>query len=80
VTCRDFTERLADHLDGALPPRSDRAVRRHAARCGSCRAYLAQYRATVAAVGALAEWDDLELEDDLDVSRLMVSSVAGRVN
>jgi hypothetical protein len=31
-------------------------------------------------VGALAEWDDLELEDDLDVSRLMVSSVAGRVN
>jgi hypothetical protein len=60
VTCREFTERLADHLDDTLPQRSDRAARRHAARCRGCRHYLADYRATVTALRALAEWNDLK--------------------
>jgi anti-sigma factor RsiW len=80
VTCREFTERLADHLDDALPHRSDRAVRRHASRCRACRAYQAQYRATIEAVRTLAEGDDLESEDVLDVPRLLAAAVAGQVH
>jgi hypothetical protein len=80
VTCREFTDRLADHLDEALPHRADRAVRRHAAACGSCRAYLAQYRVTTEAVRALAEWDDLECDEVLDVTRLLAASASGPVH
>jgi anti-sigma factor RsiW len=79
VTCREFTERLAEHLDGALPNRSDRAVRRHADGCRGCQAYLAQYRATRAAVAALVDWDELDSEDTLELSRLAMSTAA-RVN
>jgi anti-sigma factor RsiW len=71
VTCREFTERLADHLDGTLPQRSDRAERRHAARCRSCRHYRAHYRTTVNAVRALAEWDAVETDEVVDFLRLL---------
>ena len=80
VTCREFTDRVADHLDHALPHRSERAVRRHADRCRGCQAYLEEYRATRAAVAELAEWDELESEDALDLSRLLTASVATRLN
>jgi anti-sigma factor RsiW len=80
VTCREFTERLPDHLDDALPHRSDRAVRRHVDRCRACRAYLAQYRATMETVRALAEWDELGSEDILDVARLLSAATAGAVH
>ena len=73
MTCREFTERLADHLDGTLPRRPEQAMRRHAARCRSCREYLAQYRATVTALRTFGEWDDLEAEDTLDVSGLLAA-------
>lgn len=80
MTCREFTERLADHVDGTLSDRAQRAVRRHAARCRGCRTYLDQYRATRAAVGALAEWDELESDDVLDVPGLLQAAEAGRAN
>jgi len=82
VTCREFTERLADHLDGTLPRRSDRAARRHVARCRSCRHYRAHYRATVNAVHALAEWDAVEAESDeaVDLSRLLFALAARSVH
>ena len=80
MTCREFAERLPADLDDALPHRSDRTVRRHAARCRGCQAYQAQYRATIEAVRSLAEWDDLESEDLLDVPRLLAAAVAGPVH
>ena len=76
VTCREFTDRLLDHLEGALPHRADRAVRRHASRCRCCRTYLAQYRATLQAVRTLAEWETLESDEELDLSRLRAATAA----
>ena len=55
-------------------------MRRHADRCRGCQAYLEEYRATRAAVAELAEWDELESEDALDLSRLLTASVATRLN
>ena len=79
MTCREFTERLPDHLDDALPQGLKRGLRRHVARCRSCRAYLAQYRATVETVRTLAEWDELESEETIDVSQLLSASMAAPV-
>ena len=80
MTCREFTERLGDHLDHGLPRRLERAMHRHTARCRACRDYLVQYRATVNAVGTLAEWDELEPDDVLDVSRLLSVAASGSIH
>ena len=78
MTCREFCEHLPDHLDGTLPGRQERAVRRHAAHCRPCAAYATQYRATVDAIRAFTEWDDLDAEEELDLTVLTAgSSTAG---
>ena len=80
MTCREFTERLAAHLDHTLPRRADLAGRRHLARCRACRDYLSHYCATVNAVRALGEWDDLESDGVLDVSRLLSAAATGPIH
>jgi anti-sigma factor RsiW len=50
VTCREATGFLMDYLNGDLPADVQADFERHLDRCANCRAFLAQYRATVAAV------------------------------
>jgi anti-sigma factor RsiW len=49
VTCREFADFIVDYLSGGMVTDVQAAFDRHLSRCPSCRAYLAQYRATVAA-------------------------------
>ena len=49
MTCRDFADFILDYLSGGMVADVQAAFERHLSRCPSCRAYLAQYRATVAA-------------------------------
>jgi anti-sigma factor RsiW len=49
VTCREFADFILDYLAGGMAGEVQAAFDRHLSRCPSCRAYLAQYRATVAA-------------------------------
>ncbi len=54
LTCRELVELVTDWLEGALPP--ERAVRfeAHLESCPDCRVHVAQFAATVNALGALA--------------------------
>ena len=45
---------VTDYLEGALPPRLQRAAEDHLAACPHCREYLAQMRRTIALSGELA--------------------------
>ncbi len=49
MTCREFAEFMSDYLSGDLGVDVRGPFERHLSRCPSCHAYLAQYRATVAA-------------------------------
>ena len=49
MTCREFADFIIDYMDGGLDADVEAPFERHLSRCPSCRAYLAQYRATVAA-------------------------------
>jgi anti-sigma factor RsiW len=49
VTCREIADFLADYAAGALTDDVRAAFERHLAVCPNCRAYLATYRATIAA-------------------------------
>lgn len=44
LTCTQVTERLTDHLEGALPARLRWRVATHLALCPGCRAFLASLR------------------------------------
>jgi anti-sigma factor RsiW len=48
VKCREFTEFIADYLMGTLPAETGALFERHLSRCDNCRAYLSNYRATLA--------------------------------
>ncbi|HEU4328502.1 MAG TPA: zf-HC2 domain-containing protein [Roseiflexaceae bacterium] len=54
LTCQQLVELLTDYLESALPPELSAALEAHLARCPGCRAYLAQVRATIGSLGALA--------------------------
>jgi len=59
VTCRELADFMMDYLDGELAPDHRTRFERHLSLCPNCRAYLAQYRATVAAGReAFADLDD----------------------
>jgi anti-sigma factor RsiW len=47
VICRDFTELATEYLEGALPWRTRRGVKRHLAGCDGCTAYLEQLRLAI---------------------------------
>jgi anti-sigma factor RsiW len=53
VACIELVELLTDYLEGALPPDEVAAVEAHLDLCEACRTYLAQMRATIAALGRL---------------------------
>ena len=46
---------LTDYLESALPAAGSRGGGRHLAECDDCARYLDQLRATIDAIGALAE-------------------------
>lgn len=49
MTCREIADFLADYESGALTDDVRAAFDRHLAVCPNCQAYLATYRATIAA-------------------------------
>lgn len=53
VACRELVELVTDYVEGALAPSEVAAIEAHLDECPGCRAYLAQMRATIAAVGAV---------------------------
>lgn len=48
MTCREFTDFIADYLSAELPEQVQRAFERHLDVCVNCRRYLEQYRETIA--------------------------------
>ena len=46
VTCREFTEFLADYLDGELPASARSEFDFHLSRCPGCVAYMTTYSTT----------------------------------
>ncbi len=55
LTCRELVELVTDYLEGALHARDRRRFDAHIAGCDGCRAYLAQMRVTIDALGELPE-------------------------
>jgi anti-sigma factor RsiW len=53
LNCRDVTERTTDYVEGSLSYGQRVTVWMHLAMCKHCRAYLRQYRATIALVNQL---------------------------
>ncbi len=51
LACIELVELLTDLLDGALPPDVESSVRAHLDECDGCADALAQWRATIDAVG-----------------------------
>jgi anti-sigma factor RsiW len=63
VTCREFTDFIADYLSGDLPDQSRRQFEHHLSVCTKCRTYLGGYQATLK-LGQMAFDDpDAELPD-----------------
>ena len=50
ITCKEFTELVTVHEDGALPEQDRIRFESHSQRCPGCRAYLQQFRLTVEAL------------------------------
>ena len=48
IVCQEWVEVVTDYLEGALPPRLQKAVAEHLGACPHCREYLEQMRKTVA--------------------------------
>ena len=55
IVCQQWVELVTDYLEGALPPRLERAIERHLADCPHCTEYLAQFQRTIALVGRLRD-------------------------
>jgi anti-sigma factor RsiW len=55
LTCRELVELVTEELEGALSAVESARFHEHLAACEGCDAYLAQYLAAIAAVGALAD-------------------------
>jgi anti-sigma factor RsiW len=51
LACRQAVELVTDYLEGALDDRDHARFEAHVAACPNCREYLAQIRATIAAMG-----------------------------
>ena len=67
MTCREFTEFLADYLAGELPESQHTAFAAHLASCPACATYMKSYAQTVRlAKTAYAEPDDPVPDDAPD--------------
>jgi anti-sigma factor RsiW len=55
IVCKEFVEEVTDYLEGKLSEAEKRWTEEHLAQCEHCRAYLAQMRATIAALKGLRE-------------------------
>ena len=53
MTCRELTELVSDHLEGALPLVDRLRFQLHLGLCRNCRAYLRQMRQTLRILGRL---------------------------
>ena len=55
IVCQEFVEEVTDYLEGQLSEAESRWTEEHLAQCPHCRAYLAQMRATIAALRGFGE-------------------------
>jgi anti-sigma factor RsiW len=55
MACRELVEVVTDYLDGTLPHEDLRRLEEHLAECPYCVAYIEQLRATIEALGTVAE-------------------------
>ncbi|GAA3694471.1 hypothetical protein GCM10022224_070070 [Nonomuraea antimicrobica] len=55
MSCADVLALLTDYLEEALPAARHRVVADHLGGCPACAAWLAQVRATIAALGCLRD-------------------------
>jgi len=55
LTCRDMTELVTDYVEGTTPFGQRVSMWMHLSMCKHCRAYLRQYRETIAALGRLPD-------------------------
>lgn len=69
LVCRQAVALMSDYIDGALPARDRARLEHHLADCPHCTEYLAQLRATIAALGH-AEPDALSDEARADLVEL----------
>lgn len=71
LECREAVELFSDYLDGALPRRVRRRLRRHLAGCDACTAYLHQLRAAIDLTGRVepADLDPEVLEGLVEMFR-----------
>jgi anti-sigma factor RsiW len=53
LTCRQLVELVTDYLEGALPSAQAARFEAHLESCPDCRVHVAQFAATVNALGAL---------------------------
>ena len=51
LTCQELVELVTDYLEGALSRRDRARFEAHLSGCPHCHEYLAQMRATIAALG-----------------------------
>jgi anti-sigma factor RsiW len=57
MSCRELVELVTEFFEGTLAPADRARFEAHLATCRHCRAYLAQMRLTVDALGRLTEQD-----------------------
>jgi hypothetical protein len=55
LTCRELVELVTSYLEQRLSPDEATLFEEHLVFCGGCEAYVEQMRATIAAVGRVAE-------------------------
>lgn len=65
LACQEVVELLADHLEGALPPRLEVLVKRHLAGCPECTTFLEQLRVAISLAGDLADADVGAVPDEV---------------
>lgn len=66
LTCAELVELITDYLEGALDRDTEARFVLHATSCPGCEAYLAQFRATISALGTLPpETLDDDVRDQL---------------
>jgi anti-sigma factor RsiW len=60
MTCQEFVELVTEYLEGELSEARRAELHAHIDECGGCSAYLAQMRATIAALGGLSTENGFE--------------------
>lgn len=73
MTCREFSDFMADYLSADLPPDTRQQFDHHLSLCVNCERYLTSYRETVA-LGRRAFEDD-EAALPVDVPDQLVKAI-----